>query len=616
MNENKNTEMESIKNDIINLKNKIESITGKVNEMGNLVIFGKKNIPSTDVPIKKIEYPLERIVQNITNEDFNSLKYSEDILEINKTFKFHFQEDSIGIKGHINVGSQKFEVTVPLPQKEKRSFFKEYSNKKSILCNGCITYNPNTDRYFIFNLEIYEVPEPLKKWQEIMRGKTLLQRADTLLSILGLNPNALLYHEKIILIVRLIPLVVKKVLLLELSKKGIGKTHSYQSLGIGIYNTAVTRATAFVDGRNGKSGDFFYEHIAFLIDEIHRIDDQEVITALQMYMNGDKYKGEIQISGNDIRETSVSPIILGNVKENMDLLHLFSENHQKRLRNENLKTLFDKTVIMESADGEAFISRITAIPNSWGCRDFALSMISKGEVNYYNIELLRAIIPVLREKEIDVNSFYEILGITWKCPSIRASQSVEKNFEGFTKLLFPEFIEGISRQEVNKYRDEFMFLYERAVEMRKVVDNQLKIINPSGNKEDTFPPLYPWLKRVMFTINEPCIYTPHRILVKGGNCIKKIPLDTMGIEMNKKEAEILTRYNLTFTLDENNILIHSSEYTRQYFDSRRNFASSGFENIQYSNLFYNYLIGEYEDSRIIQEEVKIIIFNYTFYNII
>lgn len=537
----------------------------------------------TNYPFKVIEYPKDKkVVPDIKTEDLKILEEDETITNIEKIVNINIKKrEHHFITGSSNIGKEIIDFKILFPTVQSKEFFSKYRDK-SIICKANITYNESFDCYCMGNLEIYEISSPLEKWKELMVGKTLLERINILLNVLGLNPENLLHHEKIIFIERLIPLVVKKILLLDISKKELGKTYSYTSLGFYPYTLLVTRANAFVDGRNKKDGDFFLENIAFIIDELTKIEDPELITALQVYMNGDKDKGRIQVRGNDIRETDISTIILGNVKNKIDLLDLFSNN----------KNLFDDTVIMKSPDGEAFVSRITALLNSWGCRTFSPSMKSNIDSNFYNLELLKVVIPILRKKEFDIKSFYEMMGISCENPSIRSSESVEKNLEGFIKLFYPEFIDGVNTNEFLRHKNEFLFLFDRACEMRKVVDNQLKIINPNDNKEMTLPCLTSSLREIMFNIEEKHFFTPHRIFIfKVNGDIEKIPLDTIGIEMNKREAELLdsnsqyianSQYNNQYILDKNYFLTHTSNWYIKY------------NNIIKVEINYNYLVGEYE----------------------
>lgn len=535
-------------------------------------------------PYKNIEFPDKKITPNLTQEDLRNLKYSEKITEVERNIRYYINDEnktSVEIEGYTLIEGKRFYLYFLLSRKDKRSFLNIYGTKQSFLCKCVITYSPDLDRYFIFNLEIYEISEPFRKWKKLMEGKKFPERIEILLEILNLNPQNLYYHEKLIPIIRLIPLVVRKTFMVELSKKMLGKTYCYESLGFNLYNTGVTRATAFLDGRDRERGDFFYETIAFIIDEFHKVEEKGVINTLQIYMSGDKYIGAVQIPRVGKMESNVSPIALANAKVKINADEIFTNN-----KGENGKaiSIFENTLFLNSPDGEAIVSRINLLPNSWGCRGFN-SFMKAEKINYYNIELLKAVIPILRNKEFNITEFYEKMGVTWQSPSIRSSDSVEKNFEGLVKLIFPEFLEGISKNEVERHFNELWFLFERACEMRKTVDNQLKIINPNENSEQTLPTLRSKLKRVMFDIKEPHFFDSHRIFIKKADgTIEKIPLDIIGIEHNRREKKILDQKKYPAELKNNEILTHSSTYSYDFSNSLDMKNNLGVEkNLNFSN---------------------------------
>lgn len=571
-------------NNVVELKYIVESLINIAENIGDnnsLMRLEKLNQNSEDFyqePFTEIEFPSgKKVASDITIEDIDNLKYSEEINEVNKTFRLHFQEDPRGIKGHINVKGRKIDVLVPLSLEKRREFLKKYNKKTSMLCKGCITYNVDLEQFFIFNLEIYKISDPFEKWKKLMLNRKVHERVDIILRILRLNPNVLTYHEKLMPLFRLIPLVVRKCFMVEISTKGIGKTHSYQSLDFNLYNTDVTKATTFIDGRNKKGGDFFSENTAYIIDEFHKVKQaEEIITPIQLYMSGDnKYEGTIQLSTEDKREVDVSPIFLANAKIDIPLLSLFDNTQVKAGKQ---ISLFDNTSLLSSSDGTAFISRINLLPNSWGCRSFNSSMKSE-EIDFYNIELLKEVIPVLRNKEFDIKVFYKNMEINISNTNIRSSESVEKNFEGLIKLLFPELLNNMNQHEINNHFDELYFLFERAMELRKTVDNQLKIINPSDNTGETLPHINSSLKKVMFNIKDPFVCTAHRCFINQQNGkIKKIALDLMGIELNKREAEILKKRRLDCELSETT-LSHSNEYKHSSLQNYNKITPNGISTV-------------------------------------
>ena len=112
--------------------------------------LNRKSEEPFNEPFREIEFPYnKRVTPDITLGDINNLKYSEEINEVDRTFRLHFREDQYGIKGHINVKSQKIDVTIHLSPKKKREFLKKYNKEKSLLCKGCITYNVDLERFSV-----------------------------------------------------------------------------------------------------------------------------------------------------------------------------------------------------------------------------------------------------------------------------------------------------------------------------------------------------------------------------------------------------------------------------------------------------------------------------------
>lgn len=539
-------------------------------------------------PYKVIDYPPEKeIKQNFSQEDVDSLIFNEKSTVVNKTIHItNISKSPYGATGKIDVGQKSYDIQIPLLKGEDKAFLKQY-NEKDILCKADITHNEDIDAFIVSFLEIYDICSPEQKWKELLKNKSLAERIDFCIQAFGLDPKVMLYHEKIIFIFRIIPLIVEKFLMVEPSKMQIGKTETYSKLGFVPYTLLVTRANMFIDGRNGKNGIFFETPISLVIDEFTKIEDLDFITAIQIYMNGEKYIGSIQIGYNSEKKSNVSVVLLGNFKQNnLDYTKIFA----------NRKNIFRRTII-DSRDGEALVSRINAIPNSWGCRTLSKNLIADSNTNLYNLEILKRAIPLLRKERLDLQEIYKNLEISNSNLSVRATQSIEKSFEGFIKLLFPELIDEFSKDFINRYKKELLFLYERSVEMRLVVNSQLKIINPSNNIQDIFSELHSEQKSILFNIREPHVVTPHRIIIDLGRTIKKIPLDTIGVEQNKAEIELIKDYHSfrdDYEFDEiSGILEHDDFYTchelkRKY--KRGDYWSEG--------LKYNYLTGELEETDI------------------
>lgn len=615
-----------MKKDNLNLENEIEQIILKLLNEKFKGISDYKNQETENYDNGFIETDIPKDFNSrkkISPADIKAVRDDEDVTEVRGIIPLFVEIDDDEKKINItaNIGKNRIKFFYPTSRKIFKKFCSDYRDKKKLFGEVTILYSPTLNIFSIHRLKVLAVQDPLKKWEKLMEGKTLRERIDILVSILGMNPEKMLYHEKIITVVRLIPLVVKKVLAIDFSKKGIGKTHTYQQLDFNLYNTNVSKASAFIDGRNKKGGDFFYEDTAFIIDEAHRLKDEQILVQFQNYMSGNKYEGEMVVSGDDKRPTSVSSILLGNVKDGVDLLYIYSDNQDKSGK---AITLFYATIVEDTIDrGEAFISRITLIPNSWGCREFSSSMKAEN-MNPYNVELLKAVIPVLREKELDINSsfiknIYERIGETWRNPNNRCSEAVEKNLEGLLKLLY------CGKTDIPS--EELLFLLERSVEMRLTVDNTLKKINPYTNRGGNFPNLNSCLKRLMFNINKPYYVTPHRLIINNGDgTIIKQPLDAMGIELNRKENEILVQRRPIPEIKDDGTLIHHYSHTRSSLTAPiiPQYNNLGFEyntmrppvkiNLDIrNNPSYNFLTGEIEN--LTNENIEFIT-KYSFYDIV
>ena len=619
-----------MKKDNLNLENEIEQIILKLLNEKFKGISDYKNQETENYDNGFIETDIPKDFNSrkkISPADIKAVRDNEDVTEVRGIIPLFVEIDDDEKKINItaNIGKNRIEFFYPTPRKIFRKFCYDYRDKKKLFGEVTILYSPTLNIFSIHRLKVFAVQDPLKKWEKLMEGKTLRERIDILVSILGMNPEKMLYHEKIITVVRLIPLVVKKVLAIDFSKKGIGKTHTYQQLDFNLYNTNVSKASAFIDGRNKKSGDFFYEDTAFIIDEAHRLKDEQILVQFQNYMSGDKYEGEMVVSGDDKRTKSVSSILLGNVKDGVDLLYIYSDNQDKSGK---AITLFYDTIVEDTIDrGEAFISRITLLPNSWGCREFRSSMKAEN-VDSYNVELLKAVIPVLRDKELDINSsfikniyeriyekVYVGIGETWRNPNNRCSEAVEKNLEGLLKLLY------CGKTDIPN--EELLFLLERSVEMRLTVDNTLKKINSCTNRGGNFPNLKLNLKRLMFNIDKPYAVTPHRLIIDGGDgTIIKRPLDAMGIELNQQENRILVQRGMQSEIKDDGTLTHLNSCTRNFLTApavpQYNNTGLGMPlvtgnpNLRNNYLNYNFLTGEIENP--ICEDIEFIT-KYSFYDI-
>ena len=522
----------------------------------------KENLPYEIVDLAKNKPSFPIFISSIEKK----LRYDDEMVSSNNSFEAFINTDTYtkeyGIT--LKIKDSNLDLFLPLPDKIKKEF---YLNIKTgtYTCEGEIRYTPELDVFTVHYLKIYAYQDIFNIWSNLISNtdRAVRSRIDFLLSNFGLEPNNLLYIEKIVFLLRLVPLVEKKYLMVDISKREIGKSHVYSMLDFNLYTNCVTRSTAFIDGRNGKEGDFFSEDIAYIVDEIGKVNDPEVITSVQVYKNGDKNEGTIQ-AGKGNKKSSNSIILLGNPKIIVDFNRIFKDRIN----------IFSNTIIDKNEDSTAFLSRIDSLLPSYGCRTFDSLMLNKNGKDEEFIDIFKNVLPVLREKEINISELLKKFDLSFD--SSREENAIFKTLEGLLKILYPEvYIENNN----NLSQEILGFLVVIAIQTRQIINNQIAIIE---NKDLENISDYPCdIKNIYFSLKEIFVYTPHRIFINEGTTIRKIPLDTVGIEINKLEINYLKQMNYQFEEMGIGELRHSLNIIN---------------NFEKSNLMFNYLTGNIEKS--------------------
>lgn len=523
----------------------------------------KENIPYEIVDLAKNKPSFPIFISSIEKK----LRYDDEMVSSNNSFEAFINTDTYtkeyGIT--LKIKDSNLDLFLPLPDKIKKEF---YLNIKTgtYTCEGEIRYTPELDVFTVHYLKIYAYQDIFNIWSNLISNtdRAVKSRIDFLLSKFGLEPNNLLYIEKIVFLLRLVPLVEKKYLMVDISKREIGKSHVYSMLDFNLYTNCVTRSTAFIDGRNGKEGDFFSEDIAYIIDEIGKVNDPEVITSVQVYKNGDKNEGTIQ-AGKGNKKSSNSIILLGNPKIIVDFNRIFKDRIN----------IFSNTIIDKNEDSTAFLSRIDSLLPSYGCRTFDSLMLNKNGKDEEFIDIFKNILPVLREKEINISELLKKFDLPLSFNSSREENAIFKTLEGLLKILYPE----VYIENNNLSQKILSFLVVIAIQTRQTVNNQIAIIEKRELGNISFYPCN--IKNVYFNLEGSYVYTPHRIFINEGTAIRKIPLDTVGIEINKLEINYLKQMNYQFEEMGIGELRHSLNIIN---------------NFEKSNLMFNYLTGNIEKS--------------------
>ena len=207
-----------------NLKNQKEELLVKPSEKDSSILLKIHNLDPE-------EY------QDITKEKIENIKFSltsslkNTIVLIN-----YIQEEPF-----ITVGGKNYPIEIPLESIEKEKFDKKYKGK-ILYCICTVKYTKEWDTLSLHNIKPLNIQKAIKKWgNHISKFPTLMQKIDEVIKILGLNPISLLSREKIIIISRLLPIAVKRYILMDFGPKKRGKTTTYKKFDIHGKSFANTR---------------------------------------------------------------------------------------------------------------------------------------------------------------------------------------------------------------------------------------------------------------------------------------------------------------------------------------------------------------------------------------
>ena len=497
---------------------------------------------------------------HLTEEIFKKIRFNERISSSHQ-FKAVIETEDLGEEYGITLkiefaSGKDINVLFPLTEKLSKEFCLVVKTDK-YTCEGEIRYSTDDKKFSIHNLKIYTYEDIISVYKKEIShfGSSLKDKIDNFLIKLGYDPENMTLLEKNIIFLRLVALVQKKYVLIDISKPELGKSFTFKSLDINLYSVCITRSTAFYNSANKQLGDFFKESMIYVADEISEITDTEFFSNLLVYKNGEGKIGDFQSSGTN-RKSSNSVALLGNPKvANIDYSNIYS----KRI------DLFNKTKINEIS--YSFLSKMDSLLPSYGCR--TLNKLRKD--NKYDLdpefkEIFITVLTKLREKDIDVAELFEKNNISLDIRTGRDRSSILNTVEGLIKILYPEVIDDKSQNIPKEVLEYFLSI---AVLVRQTLNNQRAI-----KEEKEYIPimdLYSSYRNAYFNYHAfSTFYTPHRVYIKHSNGnIEKLALDFIGIELNKKEADILKEKNLVYELNEIS-LKHSQEYSRLYLSNLQN----------------------------------------------
>lgn len=269
---------------------------------------------------------------------------------------------------------------------------------------------------------------------------------DVLLRSVGMEPEALSYREKWLLLTRMIPLVENNFNLCELGPRSTGKSHLYKEISpnsILVSGGQTTVANLFYNmGRKTVGLVGLWDCVAF--DEVAGIHfkDKDGIQIMKDYMASGSFA-----RGKEEKAASASMVFVGNINQSVDVL---------------LKTsgLFDPFPPEMGAD-TAFLDRVHCYLPGWEIPKFRPEHFTDdyGFISDYLAEVMR---ELRKEQFGDGLDMYFRLG---KNLNQRDTIAVRKMVGGYLKLLYPDGV--YSKEELEE-------VLRMALEMRRRVKEQLK----------------------------------------------------------------------------------------------------------------------------------------------
>jgi len=291
-----------------------------------------------------------------------------------------------------------------------------------------------------------DVEEFLHKRSQFERNEWL----DLLVNTIGLNPDVLTFRQKLLIILRLVPMAERMVHLIELGPRETGKSYGYKNLSYYSYMLSGGRATPaalFVHGGTGKPG-LVAQFDTLVFDEIANTefkDPTATVSIFKDYMEyGNFSLGRFQVKG----ESSV--VFIGN----LDVLGAFP--HEK------YDHLFEP--LPEELVDTALFERIHGFLPGWEMPKLTDRSFAEGFG--FTLDYFAELLHLLRGSLLpsDPAQRYKLHNAKG-----RDVEAINKVVRGLMKLLHPD-----GRASDEELADYLAF----AVEARQRVKDQLSVLAP------------------------------------------------------------------------------------------------------------------------------------------
>ena len=317
---------------------------------------------------------------------------------------------------------------------------------KQLLLDGVfalITLEENMDEeypYYIEEIEVLEdidvnledykkcFSEKVQEYREhkitgnpvICDPKDFIGEIELVLNTIGIATKELTFWEKILFLVRLIPLCEANYNLMELGGNGLGKTKTYSMFSPECEIVQEMLVTELIYNMQLKEKGLLDIKDVIVFDEVDKIkiggDKEKIIPPLLNFMAD----GQTTAPRKVISKTSL--VFSGNVM-----------NIQERLE-KNEKNIFDNNHKFED---NAFLDRIHFFLPAWGLRRYSESVhglsISK---EVFRFDYFSKALNLLRDE--DYSNILDKRGYVLRNGSLRETKAIRKTVSGLIKLTHPD----------------------------------------------------------------------------------------------------------------------------------------------------------------------------------
>jgi len=304
-----------------------------------------------------------------------------------------------------------------------------------------------------FQISVIDLPEFIAKRREFRETEWL----DILINSVGLNPARMSRREKLLYLLRLVPLAEANFNCVELAPRETGKTYLYRNVSYYSHVLSGGKATPaglFINNATGKVG-IVGSRDAVVFDEIANTDftdPKALVSIMQGYMQDAKFsRGKKEILA------FASIVLVGNL------------DVQNKLPHEKYYHLFEP--LPSFLQVEAFIDRIHCYTPGWEIPKIKPDSMSQdyGFITDYFAEIMH------ESRRLDVlgplKDRYQLVDLSAAGNSItgRDVRGVEKTLSGLLKLMYPHGEVG---------DEQLGELLSLAIEGRQRVRNQLHLMAP------------------------------------------------------------------------------------------------------------------------------------------